>query len=466
MGTFGRFPYGSYIAGKLVVVVEDGCLPIAPVLSGSIYLIARGNCLFKTKVMHAEQAGARAVIIYNQFADSTLVTMAGRPTNITIPSLFISYQHGLALFQHADASLNLTFSLFPKLDSTFSLAFSMSANDTVLAAVIPTSEALNMSVKPVFALSRCQNCTNYGFKTDYCLGGGRYCAYYADKNGEMMQEAIRQQCIYSLNASAYLPYLAKWFGECQMATASVCQAGLIAAGLSTAAVQTCFSNSYRNDIYESDNTVLSDLYKDVTKLQPRGVPTLMMGEESYFGELTDAYLQEALYKNTTKCTHDNERCLARNCSAGCSEEMKMSGHCYPACNNEKCGFGNGTCLCAPDCTPTLLSNSVCNPACNTLNCSFDMGVCSECSPNCTNSMLLSGLCYDQCNTKACDYSHGNCRCAEECPRELLENDVCDSGCDNADCNYDTGLCSLYQDNTEEDRTWVLPVAISMSMLGV
>lgn len=465
MGTFGQFPYGSFVAGKLAVVSQDGCSPIAPGLSGTIYLIIRGNCYFKNKVRYAQQAGAKAVIIYNHLDEKELVTMYGRPTDITIPSLFISNQNGLVLRQYSNLQLNLTFSISPKLNTAYAVGFSIGSNDTQLAAVVSTALTFNLKVKPVFAITTCFDCTSYGRRLDYCLGGGRYCAYNSDKNGLMLQEAIRQQCIYSLNSSAYLPYLQKWFGECQMAVGGKCQADL------ASSVQSCFSNSYQRDISLDDNKVLNYLYEDVYKLQPRGLPTLMIGEESYFGELTDAYLSQALCAytsdtlpsctkqqcspgcrsdmltngvcdapcNTSLCGNDNGSC-ATNCSIGCTDTMRLSGRCYAACNNAKCEYGNGACLCAPGCTPTLLANSVCDFACNTKNCSYDSNLCSECSPGCTSLMLSSGICYDECNTKDCNYGNLNCDCAPECPLDLRSNSVCDSACNFSNCDYDNFLC--------------------------
>jgi subtilisin family serine protease len=70
-------------------------------LTGAVALIERGGCLFSDKITFAQQAGARAVIVYNQQeatasdAGENLLFMEVKGT--TIPSAFIRRSDGLAL---------------------------------------------------------------------------------------------------------------------------------------------------------------------------------------------------------------------------------------------------------------------------------------------------------------------------------------------------------------------------------
>lgn len=476
MATFGQFPYGSYVYGKLAVMSQDGCSTISSSIQGSIYLIQRGSCQFAKKVLNAEIAGAKAVIIYNNNTDNTIVLMGIRPTATTIPSVFISYASGIELSKYFDVYLNLTFLVLAKNYPSFGFAFSLSTNDTMLQQMIPVAKALKVDTRPIFAITSSNDYKPYQRKVPFCLAGGRYCAKDADEDGNYLKEAIRQQCIYSLNHSAYLPYLEKWFSDCNMNTVTACLQGLSAAGVSGADVQICYRDSYQSDIGVDENKVLSDLYGDFNKVKVLGVPTVTLWDDTYFGELTESYLQRGIcaYKfdalqvcaglqcstgcwndmktngrcdpacNTTLCRGDGGSCdisaTGTNCSPGCTETMRLSGRCYTDCNNQLCGYGNGNCLCAPGCTPALLKNKVCDSLCNMPNCTYDNGDCTECSPGCTGIMLQSELCHDKCNTPACNYNNFNCRCAANCTNALLLNNHCDLACNVSSCNYDNALC--------------------------
>eukprot|EP00047_Mylnosiga_fluctuans_P009464 m.11555 g.11555 ORF g.11555 m.11555 type:complete len:188 (+) comp2639_c0_seq1:57-620(+) len=75
---------------------EDACVPLEDSLAvkDSVALIVRGNCAFWEKCVHAQAAGARAVIVYDNNADNidewidmNLESETASPP-ITIPTLF------------------------------------------------------------------------------------------------------------------------------------------------------------------------------------------------------------------------------------------------------------------------------------------------------------------------------------------------------------------------------------------
>lgn len=72
---------------------NDGCSAIAQDLSGSAALIRRGGCTFHTKALNAQNAGAAAVVLYNNVAGRFSPTVAGDPA-ITIPVVAISDTEG------------------------------------------------------------------------------------------------------------------------------------------------------------------------------------------------------------------------------------------------------------------------------------------------------------------------------------------------------------------------------------
>jgi hypothetical protein len=73
----------------------DGCggFP-ADAFSGAVALIERGNCQFQEKIGNADDAGAIAVVIFDN-GPGDLVYMTGNPQ--AIPSTFISQGDGNAV---------------------------------------------------------------------------------------------------------------------------------------------------------------------------------------------------------------------------------------------------------------------------------------------------------------------------------------------------------------------------------
>ena len=78
----------------------DGCSPLsnAAAVAGKIALIERGLCTFVVKAKVAQDAGAVAVIIYNNVANAAAGPpgMAGVDPTVTIPSVSLSRTDGLA----------------------------------------------------------------------------------------------------------------------------------------------------------------------------------------------------------------------------------------------------------------------------------------------------------------------------------------------------------------------------------
>ncbi|MBT9260102.1 MAG: S8 family serine peptidase [Clostridiales bacterium] len=77
----------------------DACQALpAGSLTGKAALIRRGGCTFWQKAYNAQQAGAEAVIIYNNVPGRFSATVAGNPP-ITIPVAAISDTEGLLIYQ-------------------------------------------------------------------------------------------------------------------------------------------------------------------------------------------------------------------------------------------------------------------------------------------------------------------------------------------------------------------------------
>lgn len=94
--------------GSSTAVTNDGCTPYAAgSLTGKAVLIRRGTCTFYTKASNAQNAGASAVILYNNAAGYISPTVAGDPP-ITIPVLSVSDVDGAKIDSLLAGGVSLT----------------------------------------------------------------------------------------------------------------------------------------------------------------------------------------------------------------------------------------------------------------------------------------------------------------------------------------------------------------------
>jgi minor extracellular serine protease Vpr len=90
---------GSYTMARTGTNLStaDACTALpAGSLTGKVVLIRRGTCGFNVKAINAQNAGAAAVIIYNNVAGIQNITVAG-PPNVTIPVVSVSQASGIAI---------------------------------------------------------------------------------------------------------------------------------------------------------------------------------------------------------------------------------------------------------------------------------------------------------------------------------------------------------------------------------
>ncbi|HEX5154629.1 MAG TPA: M36 family metallopeptidase [Parafilimonas sp.] len=66
-------------------------------LNGKIAMINRGTCLFVSKILNAQKAGAIAVIMVDSIPGEPPFTMGGLDESIVIPAVMISYEDGLTI---------------------------------------------------------------------------------------------------------------------------------------------------------------------------------------------------------------------------------------------------------------------------------------------------------------------------------------------------------------------------------
>lgn len=107
------------VTGKLVIlddgtdVTNDGCEEAinTSALAGNIAIIDRGGCSFTSKALAAQNAGAIAVIVANNKDGDATIIMSGDDDRITIPSMSISQNDGIAVYA-AMAEADVTISMF------------------------------------------------------------------------------------------------------------------------------------------------------------------------------------------------------------------------------------------------------------------------------------------------------------------------------------------------------------------
>ena len=103
---FGTADFGphAFTASGAVKVAEtgntNGCAAITTNMTGAVALIDRGSCSFKTKTLHAQTAGAAAVIIANNAAGSTPPGLGDDATitdTINIGTVSVTQDSGAAI---------------------------------------------------------------------------------------------------------------------------------------------------------------------------------------------------------------------------------------------------------------------------------------------------------------------------------------------------------------------------------
>ncbi|MFL5789405.1 MAG: M36 family metallopeptidase, partial [Flavisolibacter sp.] len=77
-------------------------------LAGKIAMIDRGGCSFIIKVKNAQDAGAIAVIVVNNVASPSVITMSGTDSSIIIPAVMVSQSNGAVLATELNDNLNVT----------------------------------------------------------------------------------------------------------------------------------------------------------------------------------------------------------------------------------------------------------------------------------------------------------------------------------------------------------------------
>jgi len=85
------------VANDGVGTTSDACEALTGSLTGKIAIVDRGTCDFTVKVKNAQNAGAIAAIVANNRNGTSILTMGGTDSSITIPSVFVGQFDGATL---------------------------------------------------------------------------------------------------------------------------------------------------------------------------------------------------------------------------------------------------------------------------------------------------------------------------------------------------------------------------------
>lgn len=109
--SFGPYSSEEVTSDLIKSSPADGCTEFTNDLTGKIAFIERGSCNFTVKVKNAQNAGAKAAVIYNINETQAFGTMGGDDNTITIPSTLITYQDGQSILSkiNDDTNVNVTY---------------------------------------------------------------------------------------------------------------------------------------------------------------------------------------------------------------------------------------------------------------------------------------------------------------------------------------------------------------------
>ena len=114
-----------FVTAPLSVVSPlNGCTPLPPgSLNGTIAFVQRGGCLFRIKAKIVQNAGALAMLAFDNVNEGT-ISMAGTDPTITIPGVIVSLADGTAILANVPAIVNLNSDALDRVNSPLYFAVS------------------------------------------------------------------------------------------------------------------------------------------------------------------------------------------------------------------------------------------------------------------------------------------------------------------------------------------------------
>lgn len=331
LGNFGNPPYGSFIFGTVWYKSGvNGCSPIHmddnyDEVDTLIVMFDRGDCAFVLKVKHAQDVGAKAVLIANnvegQDVKKIVMKDNGLGGNLFIPAMLISFYDGNNIkkfIQSNGVSLSLGFEM-PSSDGQvqISLVLSSFGQDSLKVAKLfkgleDRLNAKNTNLVAHYVVLQCMSCKNGKFSKEEndCLGGGRYCAPDPDGmigslNGRMViEEDLRQLCVLQSvkseksDYSLYFDYLAEFGRTCygKKFTKDCSTSAMKSVGVNSKSVSSCVDNSFTGtETYTMQEN--SKLAAEVSYWNDYGLafyPAILINEQVYKGDIEESAVLTAI----------------------------------------------------------------------------------------------------------------------------------------------------------------------------
>eukprot|EP00475_Leptophrys_vorax_P044815 TRINITY_DN9109_c0_g1_i1.p1 TRINITY_DN9109_c0_g1~~TRINITY_DN9109_c0_g1_i1.p1 ORF type:complete len:515 (-),score=142.41 TRINITY_DN9109_c0_g1_i1:644-2188(-) len=226
---FGIPPYGATITGRLIYATpgdRDACTELNTSLVENwpgpdeqfIVMVNRGECTFVTKVKHAQDVGARAVIVVDNQDASDVPFMAddGKGKNVQVPSMIIRKSDGDTIKEALSDGTIVVVTMrwrLPNPDGVVDWSLWTSSYDS-------TASELKSSFEDVMAsMGDSVRFTPHYFFLDgllygcdqeqgtacgnQCVGSGKYCAVDPEHNltggisgADVVRENLRQVCVW------------------------------------------------------------------------------------------------------------------------------------------------------------------------------------------------------------------------------------------------------------------------------
>lgn len=319
IGNFGNPPYGQTLTGQLVI--EQGkdskaCSALPNIdefhsISSFILMVNRGDCAFVSKVLHAQNIGAKAVIVMNDVdedIENFIMTDNGSAGNLDIPALLISKEDGTAFrdympdSRYTDITLTIKFEMNKAQGQTLDIiVYMQSTSETTLTLLTKLTPYLdnfpNLKFTPHYFIFECGACRESGFKSkmNECISGGRYCAYDSDGSGKLegkdtVVEDLRQICIHKLVDKDYKKwfyYIKLFHKDCFSTFDGKCIENILnKIGVSPGKVKKCIENSVEGiDLYLNDNKLMREekLWYDKERIPFN--PAIVINNLVYRGDL-------------------------------------------------------------------------------------------------------------------------------------------------------------------------------------
>lgn len=331
LGNFGNPPYGSYIFGYVFYKPEiDGCSPFSIDkddydLDTLIIMFDRGNCPFVLKVKHAQDIGAKAVLIANNIdgQDIKKIVMKdnGLGGNLFIPAMLISFYNANNIKKYVTSHgvfLSLGFEM-PASEGQIQISLVLSSfgeESLKVAELFKNLEtklnAKNTNLDAHYVVLQCLSCKNDKFSKEEneCLGGGRYCAPDPDGmvgslTGRMViEEDLRQLCILQSvkseksDYSLFFDYLSKFGKSCSGKNFSKdCSVkSMKSVGVNYNSVSSCVDNSFsgtgtytlqENSKLDSESSYWNDYGLAF-------YPAILINEQVYKGDIEESAVLTAI----------------------------------------------------------------------------------------------------------------------------------------------------------------------------